>query len=208
MSINESEKKIIPEQQQGTETGAEVEITADSKEEAVILFIKAKERLANVSEWKKYAGVGSAEFCLTDPHGNKVFRFPRKDDLIRIDLPGPGPKSGNGYDWVRIEKIEENFDPEKDEEFFGFRVRPYSMPSSVGSSSHFYSEEATSSFIIQRKGNKLMAMEEGKNEIVNTKTEKVTDKIRNAVVAAGAMLGLASLQWKSLVKGILQGNSA
>lgn len=30
------------------------------------------------------------------------------------------------------------------------------------------------------------------------------DKIRNAVVAAGAILGLSEIQWKSLLKGFLQ----
>jgi len=28
-------------------------------------------------------------------------------DFIKVDIPGPGPGVGNGYDWVRIESIEE-----------------------------------------------------------------------------------------------------
>jgi hypothetical protein len=30
------------------------------------------------------------------------------------------------------------------------------------------------------------------------------DKVRNAIVALGAMIGLSSPQWQSLVKGLLE----
>ena len=43
----------------------------------------------------------------------------------------------------------------------------------------------------------------GRNEVPNTKSEAVMDKVRNAAVALGAILGASRVQWESLVHGIL-----
>lgn len=199
------EEKIVPPQQVGEQSGSEVREEAGTREEAVQRFILAKSRLLDINRWHELSGAASATFRLTDAHGHLRQRSPQIGDLIRIDLPGPGPSAGDGFDWVRIETIEDESDPEGEKEFFAFRVRPVRSPGSGdNSSAHFYTSDATSSFIVQREGNTLTAAEKGRNEVSNTDAESFLDKIRNALVALGAKSGLAKPQWKSLMEGVLQ----
>ena len=69
---------------------------------------------------------------------------------------------------------------------------------------HFFREGATSSFIIKRTGPTVTASYHGRNEVPNTEANGMADKLRNAVVAGGAMGGLSKLQWTALIKGFLQ----
>lgn len=201
---NKTQDKIVPEQEVGDRSGAEAEVNCRTREEALRVFHVARVRLLSVNKWHEYSGMLSGVFQLTDSNGTPLDRAPRLNDLIRIDLPGPGPRSGKGYDWVSIEAMENKNNPEQDEETFAFRVRPAAGPASGGKQSdHFYTPDATSSFIIQRKGRRVRAIEEGRNEVPNTDTGNVLDKVRNAVVAFTASKGMSYPQWKSLMKGIL-----
>lgn len=202
--MDHNKSTLISPQKEGQTTGAFEKTEANDRDEAVHVYQLAKQRMMNINNWKNLAGIGSADFHLADSSGRLLERLPQTGDLIRIDLPGPRPVSGNGYDWVRIEAIEDSSDAGKDEDFFGFRTRPVQSPFiSENTSSHFYTTEATSSFVLHRKKNTVIAMEEGRNEIPNTKAEKLTDKVRNTAVALSAMFGLAAPQWKKLMKGIL-----
>ena len=202
---NETVEKIIPRQKKGSETGAKAIAELTNKAEAMALFKLAKSRLLDINSWDELCGLASATFELTDKAGNKISGPPEIGNLIRIDLPGPGTISGEGYDWVRIEAMEDNSDPENDEESFAFRARPVKSPvSDDDAPSHFYTDDATSSFIIVRRGTKIIASEQGRNEKPNTDTDKIVDKVRNAVVATGAKNGLAYPQWKALMEGLLK----
>ncbi|HEY0029672.1 MAG TPA: hypothetical protein VGC65_02850 [Bacteroidia bacterium] len=201
----ENKQKIVPAQEEGTETGAKQETIATTAEEAHKIFTTAKNRLLTIEHWSDYSKIAIAKTMLCDDHGALIGRKPEIGDYIRIDLAGPGPKAGDGYDWVRIEEMKDCFSLEEDEESFAFRVRPASNPSNPdGDVSHFYTSDATSTFIIERKGKKVSASEIGRNEIPNTDTEKTVDNVRNAVVAAGGRIGLSSAQWSLLMAGILE----
>ncbi|MBC8052817.1 MAG: hypothetical protein H7Y13_07110 [Sphingobacteriaceae bacterium] len=69
---------------------------------------------------------------------------------------------------------------------------------------HFFKDDASSTFLVQRNGLTVKAEVHGRNEQANTNTEKFIDKARNILVAAGAMLGFSDFQWKSLVKGLIR----
>jgi hypothetical protein len=199
------ETNIVPDQQEGNSSGAIVKVECDSITDAIQLFHTAKVRLLSINKWSTYSGVLSGAFQLTDSTGVELNRTPRIHDLIRIDLPGPGPRAGDGYDWVAIEAMENKSDRESDEEVFAFRVRPTQSPlSDEKQSDHFYTSAATSSFIIQRKGKAVCASEEGRNEKPNTDTTNVLDNVRNVVVAFSASKGMSYPQWKSLMNGILK----
>ena len=199
------EHKIIPEQKKGMQTGASSEVEADTKAEAVKIFQRARQRLLDINNWQEFAGEGGAEFRLTNIRGNVVHRAPQVGDLVRIDLPGPGPKAGDGYDWVRIEAIEDNSDPQAEFESCAFRTRPFKHPLKPDDEvKHFYTDEATSSFVVERLGNKVRAYEAGRNEKANTEASEVYDKVRNAMVATGARMGISIIQWKALVTGFLK----
>lgn len=196
-------EELIPEQKDGAETNTE-EIKNFRDSEAASLFYKeAKRRLLNINDWQKYAGVATAAFYLCDEKGIEVQRPPQKDDHFKIDIPGPGSITGDGFDWVQIEGLEEING--EDEESVAIRVRPVTNPTNEKQDvAHFFSDEATSCFIVERKGNKVTAAVYGRNEKPNTSAEKIVDKARNAAVATGAVNGFSKLQWKSLVKGFLK----
>ncbi|MET0636730.1 MAG: hypothetical protein ABWZ25_11940 [Chitinophagaceae bacterium] len=125
-------------------------------------------------------------------------------DRIRISIPGPGSKSGDGYDWVEILLIESKQADDKEEEYTGMKVQPTDNPESDDDTpAHFLEPGSTSTFLIHRMGTTVTAAYYGRNEKINTHTSSVVDKIRNALVALGAFIGFSEVQWKALVKGLL-----
>lgn len=202
------EKKLVPEQLTGDETGACEMVKEPSVKEAKELFRQAKERYQDLNNWDKYSGPLSGKFQLCDSNGKEVVRKPQKGDMIKIALPAPGPASGEGFDWVEIEAVEEFNDEEADVETFGFRARPAPSPeTSSDKVAHFYSDITSSTFILKREGNKISAAEVGKNVVINNEDVNLVDKVRNTVVGGTAKAGVAKLQWQSLMKGILNKKS-
>lgn len=196
---------FLPPQVVGKETGAAARVVAGTREAAVSVFEMARNRLMNINEWNIYTGMGSATFQLVDEKGNASAGPPEQGQLIRIDIPGPGTIKGSGFDWVLIETIENELYPEEDTAIFAFRVRPVSAPlSDEAASSHFFTSDATSTFIVMRKGNEVVAEERGRNEVPNDYTRNLIDRVRNLLVGLGASHGLSHLQWKSLMEGVLK----
>ena len=84
------------------------------------------------------------------------------------------------------------------------KVRPCGDPrSAVTNTAHFFGEDASSTFLIERNGDKVTAFYHGRNEVPNTSTPKWGDNVRNALVASGAIVGLSEAQWSALCKGFL-----
>jgi hypothetical protein len=192
---------IVPEHQKGAKTDAEHSITAENAEQAGKIFERARQRLLDVNHWQQLCGKPSAEFRLTDNAGNEVNRPAQVNDHFKINIPAPGVAAGEGYDWVKIEAIEES----ENGNLLAIRVRPAPDPCTPGEDiAHFFKDAATSTFAVERKGNQVIASVHGRNEEPNTNTENVLDKVRNAIVAIGAMIGLSTPQWQSLVKGLLE----
>lgn len=195
--------QTIPENKEGAEVNVEESIELSSHDEAVEYFGVVKERFLNISSWKDLAGTLSAGFALTNEQGQEIDTFPRKGNYFKIDIPAPGIISGEGYDWVRVEEVTE--EKEGDCEYIAIRVRPASSPVNEKKDvAHFYTDEATSNFIVRRDGTKITAGVYGRNEKPNVKSETLLDKARNAIVGSGAITGFASLQWKGLVNGLLK----
>jgi hypothetical protein len=199
---------IVPKQVTGSRTGATSKLKTASAEAAEKLFTEAKTRLLDINNWYRFCGKKGAEFCLTDARGNPLRQtHPETGNLIRIRLPAPSNEKGDGYDWVRIEAWENSKDPAKDEETLGFRVRPVSNPADRSNeSAHFYTREATSSFLVKRKGMTVYALERGRNEKPNP-TGGLLNKLRNTIVALAAMIGLSVPQWKLLTAALLEPKS-
>ena len=202
-SMTNSEEELIPLQQTGAESNIEETQQLNSDEEAQAFFMTVKERLQSVNNWHKYAGSLTADFKLCDADGNEVQRSVQKGDHFKIDIPGPSPATGDGYDWVRVEEINEVKEPSN--ESISILVRPATNPNNNRHDvAHFFSDAATSCFMVSRHGTEVKAAVYGRNEKPNTHTEKVVDTVRNTAVASGAVGGFAGLQWKSLVSGLLK----
>lgn len=198
--VNEN---VIPEQKEGAATHTSSSCTCNDALSAKTFFETVKQRLFDVNHWEKIAGMASADFRLCDSDGNEVNRELQKGDHFKIDIPGPGPDTGDGYDWVKVEAIDaQNQD---DEEQISITVRPATNPNNDNKDvAHFFKDTATSSFVIERKGNKVTASVIGRNEKPNADAEKITDKARNTAVAAAAITGFSKIQWKGLVDGLIK----
>ena len=196
---------IVPPQVEGDESNDSHRVVCDNKADAIVLYYMARKRLLNVNSWQKLSKTPlSANFSLYDSKGNVVSRLADERDFMGIDIPGPGPVDGTGFDWVKIEKITIKQDEEKDEDMISMRVRPSAPPKKEDKPvAHFFSSEATSTFIIRRIGKVVTAEVHGRNERPNLEVDKERDKVRNKIVSAVAINGLADFQWKELVVGLL-----
>lgn len=193
---------LVPEQQTGKAIDAVSAVKLSNEEMAKEFFKIVKSRLQDVNNWGKIAGNLSASFQLVDNDGIEIQRSAQKGDYFKIDIPGPGNKTGEGYDWVQIEDIQSISLP--DMEHFGFRVRPTDNPQSNRQDiAHFYSRESTSTFTVTRKGNKVTAGIYDRNTKPNKDANFTADKIRDAVVGTAGVISLSRIQWKNLTDGLL-----
>ncbi len=194
---------IVPAQYTGEEIEATASVEFNTNNEAKNFYGIAKERLLNVNNWHHLAGIISAKFQLMNAAGEEVDRKADKGDYFKIDIPGPGSSEGDGYDWVCIEEIKEVI--EEDVQSIGLRVRPVKNPfGNKEEIAHFYSNEATSSFIITGEGNKVTAWIIDRNIKPNDDAGSLTDKIRDIAVGIGAIGIFSKAQWQGLAKGLVE----
>jgi len=195
---------LVPENKEGKAVDIEQSITEDSLQESITMFRLAYSRVIYPAIWKSLAGAGTASFSIWRAGSNEVQRHVHVNDYLCIDIPGPGPTAGEGYDWVRVETLQENIIPHTDESFV-MRLRACANPEKKDlGTAHFFTEEATSTFILKRSGKTVTFSYHGRNEKPNTTEVDTVDKIRNKLVATGAVAGLSEIQWTALLKGVLQ----
>lgn len=176
----------------------------DTQAEAHNLFLLAKERLKDVSNWHTFSGPGSSKFSLTDAQGNELYKIAEKGDHFYVDLPAPGSIAGDGLDWVRIESFDEGGDANTESEFFTMTVRPVANPRHPDlATANFFSHTSTNTFIVERYKNHVSAAVHGRNETPNNKDTNIYDTVRNTIIALTARVGLSGPQWKALIKGLL-----
>lgn len=204
--IEEASGEAVPQQRSGFRTYTEHMVKLPTPEEARRRYERARDRLLEVNNWKRLCGPLSASFTLTDSSGNvRRHKKAAEGDHIRINLLGPGSQTGSGFDWVEIEKIEDKATPSGSTAYIAMRVRPSGNPKETpGKVAHFFQDNATSSFVVERSGSLLRASVYGRNEQPNTAPEGLLDKVRNFFIAITASLGMARPQWKRLAKGLLR----
>lgn len=200
----ENDEKLIPNQHKGGKTDLRFHSRFNTMDDASLFFQTAKTRLLDVSNWHKLCGAAPATFTLCNSNGLKVMRLARENDYFKINIPAPGNVSGGGYDWVQVEKIEETSDQENNNNFISITVRPSKNPEYPDQdTAHFFSDDATSTFLVKRQGYVVSAEVHGRNETPNTNDTGIVDSIRNAFVAIGAILGFSKPLWQKLVKGLV-----
>jgi hypothetical protein len=191
----------VPAQFTGDKSTSRHSVSLSSATTAKETYVKAKERLLSVNEWKKICGPHSADFQLTDQQGHSVSANAAVGYYIRIDLPAP--KNKNGYDWVVIETIENKDSPSGNSNYIAMRVRPTHSPTDT-QTTHFYTDDATSTFVVERIGTRITAAVYGRNEVPNVRNNSLLDKLRNLLISISTVLGFQKPQWKSLVVGLLK----
>jgi len=200
--MQEHQLGIVPPQYKGKEIRSEASQNANFEEEAKALFAIAKKRLLDVNNWNNIAGAVTARFQVIDENGREVSGPVKQNDHVRISIPAPGSKEGDGYDWVHVEELKEI--NESSFQSVGFRVRPAGNPfSNKNETAHFYSEDATSSFIVTRNGTKITSLIIDRNLQPNTDSSSLVDKVRDVMVGVSAIAGFSKIQWQGLADGLL-----
>lgn len=196
-------KNIIPKHEEGKKIDCFETREFNDTKEAENFYKIARRRLLDINGWNEIATLPSATFQLSDGSAAKIKRMAQAHDLVQIDIPGPGLPSSNGYDWVRVERIDEEQDEHSQRVVL--TLRPTSDPTRPNSDiAHFFKDIATSTFIVEQKHNVVSAQYAGRNELVNTENTKITDNIRNFLVGLSTKMGASFPQWKALVAGIVK----
>ena len=197
------ENTLIPQQRVGSKLDLHSSTVCKTTEEAYNFFQSVKHRLMNINQWDEICNVPSSVFRLINDKGQEVAGLVQEDDYIRINIPGPGPTTGEGYDWVKVETITEQL--YLDEEVLSITVRPTHHPlRAFSETAHFFWSEATSTFQVKRKGNTIYAEIHGRNEAPNNDTGVFIDNLRNTLVGWSAKIGFSYPQWKGLTEGLVK----
>jgi hypothetical protein len=196
---------IIPEQKEGKHNDLAESRSFPDKAAAADFFDLVASRLLQPGQWSALAGAGSAAFELVDHSGMPLAREARQGDYLKIDLPGPGSVSGEGYDWVRVDEIERKGDAAAAQALLAMRVVACQNPTGTRqeAAAHFFVEGASSTFELLRKDNTVSIAYHGRNEVPNTDTGSIADNLRNAITGTLAVAGISELQWTALLKGML-----
>lgn len=198
-------KNIIPKHEEGKKIDCFESTEFDGAEIARDFYQEAKRRLLDINRWSETATLPSATFQLSDRSGKEIERLAQEGDLVRIDIPGPGLPSSGGYDWVRVERIDEQNDEHTQR--IVLTLRPTSDPMNPDpDTAHFFKDLATSTFLLEQKHNVVSIQYAGRNELVNTENTKISDNLRNFLVGIGAKMGASFPQWKALAAGIVKQN--
>jgi hypothetical protein len=196
-------KNPIPEQYEGKQLDLNAGRDFSDEQAAKNFYLLVKRRLLRAFEWYDIAEIPAATFTLSDPHGAEILREMRVGDVIRIDIPGPGSPKGDGYDWVKVDKIDE--DHEEHGDLFSITLRPTSNPTETDEEvAHFFTNLATSTLLVRRAGTHVEVEYHGRNELINDQSESITDQFRNAVVVFAAKMCFSFSQWKSLIEGMIK----
>ena len=194
---NEVVEPVIPANEKGKSLDLHHSVTKENVTEADKFYELACWRLQRPWLWHELSGKLTAEFKVPDLSGGSDQHPVAVDDYIQINLPAPG------NDWVRVKSIEEDFKKDSDKSFAITLIVAEDPGDNSNDVNHFFSEGATSTFIISRKDKVVTASYHGRNETPNTEASNIGEVVRNVVVAMGAIAGLSELQWMALLKGLM-----
>jgi hypothetical protein len=198
---------IIPQQKGLDYIGASSNFNANSRHEALVLFNSAKLRLLDINNWTKLNEVSHNEFRLTDKYGNFLqSSAPQVGDLIRMRLPILTDDSITRFGWVRIENFESTKDLLKDEDTFGFCVRPIDGPMEIDAvdAHHTYNSEVISYFLLFRKASTIMAIERDRENMKNGTMPSWLKRMRNVIHEILTTMKLYRSPWTRLVNNLLK----
>ena len=194
---------LVPLNIVGKETSLQHSIALSSDAEAINRFAIARDRLFRPDCWHELGGKLTAVFTAVDAKGIEKNTALEINEYIKIDIPGPGPTAGDHFDWVQVCGIKEGFIAEADESV-AIQLKPCANPlGRKKDTAHFFKEDASSTFIIQREGSNVYSFYYGRNEVPNNEDVGFGDKVRNSLVATAAIVGLSEIQWKALITGFL-----
>lgn len=202
-NLSEIFKGLIPLNEDGVAITSESSRHLSDSKQAESVFKLARTRLLDINNWYQLDEKIAAKFTLIAPNGNKdTAGIATINHYIKIDIPGPGNPSGDGFDWVKIEEVQALEEP--DLTSVGIRVRPAAPPGkNTDTVAHFYDQQATSTFLVFKSGLQVKAIVFDRNTKINTEGDSLIDKARNLIVGAGAIAAFSKIQWKFFTEALL-----
>lgn len=168
-----------------------------SETEAKNVFQRLIQKLFNIEQWNAESNLSS--FALFDENGfAKMEKIAAVGDFIRITLPGSGKN-----DWVKIVEIHDAADE------IVLTVQPSSNPTDKednSTTSHFFTNDSTNNFCLQKKGIELNFYVIGLGEKSNTEdTSGIVETVRNFATAnIGHFLGIQKAQWQNFCDNFVE----
>lgn len=168
-----------------------------SETEAKNVFQRLIQKLFNIEQWNAESNLSS--FALFDENGfAKMEKIAAVGDFIRITLPGSGKN-----DWVKIVEIHDAADE------IVLSVQPSSNPTDKednSTTSHFFTNDSTNNFCLQKNGIKLNFYVIGLGEKSNTEdTSGIVETVRNFATAnIGHFLGIQKAQWQNFCDNFVE----
>jgi hypothetical protein len=157
-------------------------------------FERAKAKLFDINKWSYLEGINST-FQLFDAAGNKSNRSTLQvGDYMLIVLPVT-----NIENWVIVTDVTEEAD------FAQFIVKPSPPPAPKTDHpevvKHFFSSEASSTFLVYLDGLTLHGYEIGKDESINNQGDEAGDRaVLNTMISEGGWAGFQDLQWNKITR--------
>lgn len=166
-------------------------------------FERLKSSVLNVNEWVNFTGLTKTTFTLMNKHGIKQKRLARLNDFILIEFPKLFLfKKIKCYDWVEISTIETFNDSTMD--YFILELKPAKSPiMSDQTINHFFTEEASNTFIVFLNKDFLSISIHGRNEFPNLFIKNKRDAIRNFFFANLGLFGANKLLWVNMTNGLM-----
>ena len=195
---------LIPKNIKGKENDLFESTHAQTMEQANLIFQRACRHMSDPFTWHEITGLPVRFLPSTDTVDPRINPI-KVGNYFRIETPAPGTSKGDGFDWVKVEAVEDKRNSRADVESFGMTLRACSNPTNNSAdTAHFFSSMATSSFLIQRNHLIITASYHGRNEVPNTETTRLVDTIRKTFVALGAAAGMSEIVWSRLLKAFLE----
>jgi hypothetical protein len=168
-----------------------------SETEAKNVFQRLIQKLFNIEQWNAESNLSS--FALFDENGfAKMEKIAAVGDFMRITLPGSGKD-----DWVKIVEIHDAADE------IVLTVQPSPNPTDKednSTTSHFFTNDSTNNFCLQKNGIKLNFYVIGLGEKSNTEdTSGIIETVRNFATAnIGHFLGIQKAQWQNFCENFVE----
>jgi len=200
MSYKIDIQDLIPINKKGSQNDVSAFLNCDTEMEAFDHFKKLSYNLLKINDWSVNARKNPAEFFI---YNKDKSQSARENDLVKIKIPAPTNKQGNGFDWVIVRKIQLIEDTHYNA--IMLQMKPHSCPENLnGRTAHFYKDDATTTFILSKNENIIQLSIHGRNEIPNTKNVGFIDACRNFFVANGGIFGGSKLQWKDFADDFIK----
>lgn len=192
-------QEFLPVNKVGSKNNAVTFLKYETDNEALEKFRLLKQSLLNINRWNINSGKNPTKFFLYDENLGDKSSMAEENDLVKIKIPAPANKVGNGFDWVKIIKIKEI--DNNDFQAILIRMKPHYCPENKDKKiAHFYTNDATSTFILAKENKAIQLSVHGRNEIPNIKNIGFINSLRNYFVAKGGIFGGSKIQWQDFVE--------